>query len=81
MWDCGHFVGKTMRTDDDDTATTQGQFLSKVQLVWIQSFPSPRLVALSVPLVGGKREGYMIFLRKLVQWRGNPHSLELVPQH
>ena len=25
---------------------TQGQFLSRVQQVWIQSFPSPRLVAL-----------------------------------
>ena len=24
---------------------TQGQFLSEVQQVWIQSFPSPRLVA------------------------------------
>ena len=26
---------------------TQGQFLSKIKLVWIQSFPSPQLVAIS----------------------------------
>ena len=33
---------QTFHSEQD---VTQGQFLSEVQLIWIQRFPSPRLVA------------------------------------
>ena len=50
---------------------TQGQFLSGVYQVWIQSFPSPRLVALPsrsyyLPIAGGRIIGFIPFQRVLV---------------
>ena len=50
---------------------TQDQFFSGVQQVWIQSFPSPRLVAslrLSyyLPIAGGRIFGFIPFPRVLV---------------
>ncbi len=55
---------------------TQGQFLSGVQQVWIQSFPSPRLVASPrlknpslpyyLPIAGGRIIGFIPFPRVLV---------------
>ena len=55
---------------------TQGQFLSGVWQVWIQSFPSPRLVAslrlknlvcpTILPIAGGRIIGFIPFLRVLV---------------
>ena len=51
---------------------TQGQFLSGVQQVWIQSFPSPRLaeepsVPYYLPIAGGRIIGFIPFPRVLVQ--------------
>ena len=56
---------------------TQGQFLSEVQQVWIQSFPSPRLVFVTkaeepslsnyLPIAGGRIIGFIPFPRVLVQ--------------
>ena len=54
---------------------TQGQFLSGVLQVWIQSFPSPRLVASPrlkislpyyLPIAGGRVIGFIPFPRVLV---------------
>ena len=55
---------------------TQGQFLSGVWQVWIQSFPSPRLVAsprlknlvcpTTLPIAGGRIIGFIPFPRVLV---------------
>ena len=55
---------------------TQGQFLSGIQQVWIQSFPSPRQVASPrleepslpyyLPIAGGRLFGFMPFPRVLV---------------
>ena len=63
----------TLRHEQD---VTQGQFLSRVQLVWIQSFPSPRLVALLKqknslpnysPKAKGRTNGFIPFPRELAQ--------------
>ena len=55
---------------------TQGQFLCGVYQVWLQSFPSPRLVASPrlknlvcptiLPIAGGRIIGFIPFLRVLV---------------
>ena len=55
---------------------TQGQFLSRVYQVWIESFPSPRLVAslrlkktsllYYLPIAGGRIIGFIPFPRVLV---------------
>ena len=52
---------------------TQGQFLSGVEQVWIQNFPSPRLVSLPrlkypvcLPIAGGRIIGFIPFQRVLV---------------
>ena len=46
---------------------TRSIFINRVHLVWIQSFPYPRLVASSQPYVfpiaGGRRDGFMPFPR------------------
>ena len=53
---------------------TQGQFLSRVQLVWIQSFPSSyptktkeARLSYYLPIAGGKTDGFMLFSRALVR--------------
>ena len=54
---------------------TQGQFLSRVKLVWRQSFPFPRLIALSklknliclFTHSWGRTDGFMPFARALVK--------------
>ena len=50
---------------------TKGQFLSWVKQIWIQSFPSPRPVALPslpyyLPIAGGRIIGFIPFPRVLV---------------
>ena len=48
---------------------TQGQFLSEVQLVWIQVFPSPRLVAaLLLHIADVRTDRFMPFPRASRIW-------------